>query len=123
MKRIIFIFTLIAVTGLPTVAQDKPKVTEAAKTPLTIAIPEAAAKELQSLYQDAQFAEITFQNAKKLLTDDSGCVKQSLSLLEKDAQAKAGTYTTRLLATRITLDVPKDFLYNSEKGLFEAPKK
>jgi hypothetical protein len=125
MKRLISVALLAFALQVLTIAQTvktQPLVQPVAESVAgAIAIPPERVKELQVLVSAAQEAQQAYQFAGSVFIDTaSPCVKQVLSGLKAEAEAKLEKLNNAILTERIQRDVPKEFVLN-DKWTFIPP--
>lgn len=107
--------------------QDKEKPPAETKTAVSKnaekAVPEQFQARLSEMFNLKEASRITYTTAKQLLTDDSGCVKQTLLLLQRDMEAKENYFLVKLAELRDQLDLGKDWQLDLQNMKFIQVKK
>lgn len=86
-------------------------------------VPQQFQGKLGELYNLKEASRITYANAKQLLTDESGCVKQTLLLLQRDMEAKENFYALQVNELRDQLAIAKDWQLDIQSMKFVQVKK
>ncbi len=86
-------------------------------------VPQQYQAKLGEMFNLKEASRITYANVKQLLTDESGCVKQTLLLLQRDAEAKENFFLLQVAELRDQLGVPKDWQLDLQSMKFIQVKK